>query len=39
MSQLAEHRRISLENYRRVYYKQNGIPDGQTLQEGEDEVD
>jgi hypothetical protein len=39
MSQLAEHRRVSLENYRRVYYRQNGIPDGQALQEGEDEVD
>jgi hypothetical protein len=39
MSQLAEHRRIGLENYRRAYYRQNGIPDDQTLQEGEDELD
>jgi hypothetical protein len=39
MSQLAEHRRIGLENYRCAYYRQNGTPDDQTLQKGEDEVD
>ena len=43
LSQLSERRRVSLENYKRAYSRQNGVPNEVALQDGEengyDEVD
>ena len=43
LSQLSERRRVSLENYKRAYYRQNGVPNEVALQDGAedgyDEVD
>ena len=37
LSQLLELRRVSLENYKRAYYRQNGVPNEVALQDGEED--
>ena len=39
MSQLADRRRQSLEDYRRAYHRQNGYSESTSNQDGEDEID
>ena len=39
MSQLADRRRQSLEDYRRAYHHQNGYSESTSNQEAEDEID